>query len=80
MRRVGLARALSKLGYCSRSDATELIRNGRVSLNGKVCRDAEAPVSGNHDRIAVDGKTVEAQEKIYLMMNKAAGDCNHGLG
>ena len=30
----------------------------------------EAPVSGKHDRIAVDGKIVEAQKKIYLMMNK----------
>jgi 23S rRNA pseudouridine2605 synthase len=73
MRRVGLARALSKLGYCSRSQATELIRNGRVSLNGKVCRNPEAPVSGNHVQIEVDGKTVAAQEKVYLMMNKPRG-------
>ena len=35
-RRVGLARALSKLGYCSRSDAADLIRAGRVRLNGAV--------------------------------------------
>jgi 23S rRNA pseudouridine2605 synthase len=73
MRRIGLARALSKLGYCSRSHATELIRNGCVSLNGKVCRDPEAPVSGKHDRIAVDGKIVEAQKKVYLMLNKPRG-------
>jgi 23S rRNA pseudouridine2605 synthase len=73
MRRVGLARALSKLGYCSRSQATELVQNGCVSLNGKVCRDPEAPVSGNRDRIAVDGKIVEAQKKVYLMLNKPRG-------
>ncbi len=73
MHRVGLARALSKLGYCSRSHATELIQNGCVSLNRKVCRDPEAPVSGNQDRIAVDGKIVEAQKKIYLMLNKPRG-------
>src|SRR5579863_7589672 len=73
MRRIGLARALSKLGYCSRSHATELIRNGRVSLNGKVCCDPEAPVSGNYGQIAVDGKIVEAQKKIYLMLNKPRG-------
>jgi 23S rRNA pseudouridine2605 synthase len=73
MRRVGLARALSKLGYCSRSQAAELIRNGRVSLNGEVCREPEAPMSGHHDRIAVDGKIVEVQKKIYLMMNKPRG-------
>jgi 23S rRNA pseudouridine2605 synthase len=72
-RKIGLARALSKLGYCSRSQAAELIRAGRVSLNGKVRRDPEAPVSGKQAQIAVDGKTLEPREKIYLMMNKPRG-------
>ncbi len=72
-RKIGLARALSKLGYCSRSRAAELIRAGRVSLNGKVRRGPETPVSGQHDQIAVDGKVVEPQEKIYLMLNKPRG-------
>lgn len=68
--KIGLARALSKLGYCSRSRAAELIRTGRVSLNGKIRRDPETAVSGGRNQIAVDGKLVEAQEKIYLMLNK----------
>jgi 23S rRNA pseudouridine2605 synthase len=72
-RRIGLARALSKLGYCSRSNAAELIRAGRVSLNGKIRRDPETPVTGASARIMVDGKTVEAHQKIYLMMNKPRG-------
>ncbi|MGA8528035.1 MAG: S4 domain-containing protein, partial [Candidatus Sulfotelmatobacter sp.] len=54
-RKIGLARALSKLGYCSRSRAAELIRAGRVTLNGRVARDPETPVSGKRDQIAVDG-------------------------
>ena len=72
-RKIGLARALSKLGYCSRSSAAKLIRAGRVSLNGKIQRDPETPVSRKPSEIAVDGKTVEAQPKIYLMMNKPRG-------
>jgi 23S rRNA pseudouridine2605 synthase len=72
-RRIGLARALSKLGYCSRSRAVELIRAGHVTLNGILRRDPEVPVSGKHVRITVNGKPVEAQEKIYLMMNKPRG-------
>jgi 23S rRNA pseudouridine2605 synthase len=72
-RKIGLARALSKLGYCSRSHAAELIRCGRVSLNGKTRRDPETPVSGSHDQITVDGKVVEPQSKIYLMLNKPRG-------
>ncbi len=72
-RQIGLARALSKLGYCSRSRAAELIRTGRISLNGKIRHDPETPVSGKSNQIAVDGTVVEQQEKIYLMLNKPRG-------
>ena len=71
-RRFGLARALSKLGYCSRSRAVELIRAGRVSLDGKVCRNPEAPVP-DPTRIALDGSAAKAREKIYIVLNKPRG-------
>jgi 23S rRNA pseudouridine2605 synthase len=73
MRKVGLARALSKLGYCSRSQATELIRAGRVRLNGGVRRDPETPVRIDRDRITVDDGAIGAAKKIYLMVNKPRG-------
>jgi 23S rRNA pseudouridine2605 synthase len=73
LRRTGLARALSKLGYCSRSRAAELIRGGRVRLNGGVRSDPETPVHLTRDRITVDDRPIEAGEKIYLMMNKPRG-------
>ncbi len=72
-RQIGLARALSKLGYCSRCRAAQLILAGRVSLNGKVRRDPETPVSEKHDQIAIDGKLIELRSKIYVMMNKPRG-------
>jgi 23S rRNA pseudouridine2605 synthase len=72
-RRIGLARALSKLGYCSRSKAFELIRAGRVRLNGGTCRDPEAPVHGEHDQIEVNGEQLAARAKVYLMLNKPRG-------
>ena len=50
-----------------------MIRAGRVSLNGKLRRDPEAPVSGSHHQITVDDKAVEPQQKIYLMLNKPRG-------
>ena len=73
-RRIGLARAISKLGYCSRSRASELIRSGRVALNGRLRRDPESPVRLGRDRIAVDGRTLEECEKVYLMLNKPRGE------
>jgi 23S rRNA pseudouridine2605 synthase len=72
-RKVGLSRALSKLGFCSRSQAAELISAGRVLLNGKVRRDPETPVRLKRDRIAVDGQGITPQKKVYLMMNKPRG-------
>ncbi|HEV3218443.1 MAG TPA: pseudouridine synthase [Candidatus Acidoferrales bacterium] len=71
--RHGLARALSKLGYCSRSQAEILIRAGRVRLNGAVRRDPETPVRIATDRIQVDGQAIGAAQKIYLAMNKPRG-------
>jgi 23S rRNA pseudouridine2605 synthase len=73
VKRAGLARALSKLGYCSRSRATELICAGRVRLNGATRRDPETPVYLDRDRIEVDRRIVGAEAKVYLMLNKPRG-------
>jgi 23S rRNA pseudouridine2605 synthase len=72
-RKVGLARALSKLGYCSRSRAAELIRAGRVTLNDRVRRDTETPTDLTKDRIQVDGRPLAAESKVYLVLNKPRG-------
>ena len=71
--RVGLARALSKLGYCSRSAAFRLIRAGKVAVNGTVQRDPERPVGWQRDRIEAEGRTIAASEKVYLKLNKPRG-------
>ncbi len=70
---VGLARALSKLGLCSRSQAFGLIGDGKVRLNGSIVRNPEAPVRLGKDRIDVHGRAVAAPEKIYLVLNKPRG-------
>jgi 23S rRNA pseudouridine2605 synthase len=70
---IGLARALSKLGYCSRSQAVKLIREGKVRVSATVRRDPESPVHIGKDRIEVDGQPLEASTKIYLMLNKPRG-------
>jgi 23S rRNA pseudouridine2605 synthase len=72
-RRIGLARALSKLGICSRSQAAEWIAAGRVRLSGAITRNPEAPVRLGIDRIEVDGKAAVAAAKIYLVLNKERG-------
>jgi 23S rRNA pseudouridine2605 synthase len=71
--RTGLARALSKLGFCSRSEAWALIEAGRVRLNGRLVRNPEQPVRLSVDSIAVDGSPVAAAKLVYVMLNKPRG-------
>jgi 23S rRNA pseudouridine2605 synthase len=70
---IGLGRALSKLGFCSRSQAFEMIRAGRVRLNGAVSKNPDAGVRPGKDRIEVDGVEVRRAERIYWMLNKPRG-------
>jgi len=70
---VSLNRALSKLGFCSRTQADALIAEGRVTVGGKVIRNAEQRVDPDRDNIAVDGKRVVGERKVYLMVNKPRG-------
>jgi 23S rRNA pseudouridine2605 synthase len=72
-RKVGLARALSKLGYCSRSNAAKIICAGEVALNGTIRRDPEFPVHLGRDRIKVGGNEIRTEARIYWMLNKPRG-------
>jgi len=73
MRNIGLARALSKHGYCSRSQAAGLIRAGHVRVNGVIRRNPEWPVHLEKDRLQVGDVQVRAVDPIYLMLNKPRG-------
>jgi 23S rRNA pseudouridine2605 synthase len=69
----GLARALSKLGYCSRSQAAVLVKDNKVSVNGRIVTNPEFAIRITQDRIEVDGSTVVRAPAIYLVMNKPRG-------
>ena len=70
---VSLPRALSKLGYCSRTQAEALILAGKVSVNGRACLQPTRRVDIQHDRLAVDSRPVSAARKLCLMVNKPRG-------
>jgi 23S rRNA pseudouridine2605 synthase len=72
-KKAGLARVLSKLGFCSRGQAAKLIREGKVRLNGAVRRDPETPVRIGKDRIEIEDQRVAESKKIYLVLNKPRG-------
>jgi 23S rRNA pseudouridine2605 synthase len=72
---VSLARALSKLGLCSRREAEHLVLAGRVIVGGQVVRSPSQRVDLGRDRIALDGRRVpEADvERIVLAYHKPKG-------
>jgi 23S rRNA pseudouridine2605 synthase len=72
MKSHGVARVISKRGFCSRSQAENLVREGRVSLRGKIVHNPDTPAYEN-DEITVDGSPVEAAQKFYFAMNKPRG-------
>ena len=67
-----LNRFLALAGVASRRGAEDLIRSGRIALNGKVCTELATQVMED-DHVRVDGKIIKAKEFVYLLLNKPAG-------
>lgn len=68
-----IQKILSQHGLCSRRQAEEYLRAGRVTVNGVVASlgDRADPA---RDRVEVDGKPLQAApERICLMLNKPRG-------
>ena len=71
--KVSLARALSKLGYCSRAVAERIILEGRVRVEGKQMRNSSVRIAPECAMITVDGKEVFKKDYVYIVLNKPAG-------
>lgn len=68
-----LDKILSNLGYGTRKEIKKVIKNGAVSVNGSVVKDANIKVDPYEDSIFVAGEEIIYREFIYLIMNKPAG-------
>lgn len=67
-----LQRVLAARGVASRRKSEELIREGRVTVNGKVITELGTRVDPNAS-IKVDGKVVRKQAHRYVVLNKPSG-------
>jgi 23S rRNA pseudouridine2605 synthase len=70
---VSLERALSKLGLASRAEARELIRAGRVSVDGRVVRNAGLAVVPERVRITIDGAARRRARPLVVLLHKPRG-------
>ena len=60
-------KVIANNGYCSRRKAEELIKAGKVRVNGEVVRELGTLVDTN-DTIEVDGFVIDKAEKIYTSL------------
>jgi len=70
--RHGVARAISRAGLCSRSEAAARVLAGRVAVDGRCVRDPEHPTHAG-SRIEVDGSPLGSVQRVYLALNKPRG-------
>lgn len=71
MAEVRLQKVIAQAGLASRRAAEELIRQGRVAVNGQVVRELGVRVDPEKDEIVLDNKPVTAVlRKVYLLFYK----------
>ncbi|MGQ9502448.1 MAG: pseudouridine synthase [Anaerolineae bacterium] len=68
-----LQKLLAHAGYGSRRACEELIREGRVTVNGQIAQLGQK-VDPQHDRVTVDGKLVRFEQTYtYIIVYKPRG-------
>ena len=67
-----LQKVIAHSGYCSRRHAEELIKDGKVKVNGKTITDMGIKVS-KKDSIMIEGKFLDIEDKVYYLLNKPRG-------
>lgn len=68
-----LDRYLVEMKKGSRSEVKKMIKSGRVSVDGEICREAERKIQPSASEVSLDGTQVGYAAYEYFMLNKPAG-------
>lgn len=68
-----LQKVLAAAGYGSRRACEMLILDGRVQVNGHTPRELPVLVDPATDRVLVDGKAIQRERMVYLLLHKPRG-------
>ena len=64
---------LADAGLAPRSAVQELLRKGRVRVNGEMVKDGKLKIDPDTAEVTMDGKSVHYEEYSYYILNKPAG-------
>lgn len=67
-----LQKVMAHAGVASRRKSEDIIKQGRVKVNGSVIRELGIKVSAE-DIIEVDGQEINREKKVYILLNKPTG-------
>ena len=71
--KIRLVKFIAASGAASRRKAGDLVKAGKITVNGKICTDPSLGI-GREDKVALDGKILAAEEvKYYIALNKPVG-------
>ncbi len=73
MERVRLDKFLADQGLASRKELREIVRGGRVQVNGLTERSPERKIDPQTDRVSFDGRVLGAERSLTIMLDKPLG-------
>ncbi len=73
MTKIRLQVFLSRNGICSRREAMDIVKSGRVSVNGQMVAEPSFQVDPQHDQVCYEGKRIGQKSYEYVMLHKPSG-------
>lgn len=73
VKKIRLQVFLSRNGVCSRREAMDVVKSGRVTVCERTIMEPSTLVDLNHQGIKVDGRLIGQKKYTYLLLNKPVG-------
>jgi 23S rRNA pseudouridine2605 synthase len=68
-----LNKMLAHAGFGSRRQCEDLILDGRITVDGQTVRQLGTKVDPEQQTVAIDGKPIRAERRVYWLVNKPRG-------
>lgn len=70
---IRLDKYLSQMNIGTRTEVKSIIRKGKVSVNGEICKNPDTKFDENKTVVCCEGKEIAFEKYVYYMLNKPAG-------